>query len=265
MNRKFALGNWLLGRLTLTCLAGLGLSATGLVGSSRSTAAIVEYSAGHADIGLAYENGELELHWHFGANAVLDGAVIGGTGAEFAPNEAYARVLDSAMSTAPVNLPFLGIVTGDPVWILPQGEIGGLPFLGIATEELDPEIGPSLFSGVTLNMTDFSGPGQFALYQTNQFGVPVVYFDTLNGIGPEDTLSLGIGTHDHFNWGFTQEGVYDVTLTATANRIGGGFETDTGTFKFVVGTFTAVPEPSSAALLCLGATVTMCGVRRRRK
>ena len=76
-------------------------------------AALVEYSAGHADIGVALENGDLELHYHFGGNAVLDGVMLG-TGAEFAPQDIYVRVSDSLKKTeAPLQLIGLGSGSGD--------------------------------------------------------------------------------------------------------------------------------------------------------
>lgn len=241
----------------LTLLACLCLSS--------ADAAVVEYAAGHGDIGLAFENGELELHYHFGDGAVLDGAPLVGD-LEVDPADAYVRVGDNANVPILDALMFLRPSPNDPVWVLPQSgtnaDAAGLPFLGIATEELQS----TDFSSATISLTDFSGPGQFALWQGSGANSDDVKWQTSNGLNDPlnpDDLTLGIGSHDHFQYGFTAEGVYDLELTAVANRVGGGSVTDVGTFRFVVGTATAVPEPGSLAALAIGSGAIAL-MRRRR-
>ncbi len=226
-----------------------------------ASAAITEYSSGHGDIGLAFHDGELELHYHFGDGAILNGSPLAGE-IEFEPGEAYVRVSNDALRSATAPAPQLGLATGDPVWLLPQNEVSGLPFLGIASEEL-AGLG---FSSATLSLTSFSGPalGQFALWQPDGFGGTDVLWQTNNGFDGTDLLNMNIGGHAHFFYGFTQQGVYDLELTAVANLTGGGSLTDVGTFRFVVGSATAVPEPGS--MVALGViTVGAVVVRRRRK
>lgn len=232
----------------------------------------IEYSAGHGDIGLAFDvgSGELDLHYHFGTDAVLDG--VSGNDVEVNPSGAFVRVADSAMLAAQsFHSPILGVNAGDDIWVLPQSNTGptgafalGVPFLGWATEELSND-----FTSTTFEMTGFSGPGDFAVFQFAGFP-PDIIMQTSDGVigGPDDTWDFLVGGHDHANFGFTQAGVYDITLTATAFSDAlfgpGGSVSDTETFRFVVGDLTAIPEPGSlAALACLG-TVGML-VRRRRK
>jgi surface-anchored protein len=247
MNRFFAVS-------VRTCCAGVLC----VIGSSVSAATLTEYSGGHADVGLAYEDGELDLHYHFGSNAVLNPP----SGEdEFHPSAAYVRVPDAAEITAGGSFPALGLSSGDSVFVLPESDPDGLPFLGIATEELSDEI----FSSASFEMTGWSGPGEFALWQSGSLGSEDdIFMSTVDGFN--DTLEKGIGIHDHYNWGFTEAGVYNITLTANAfgDELPGGFVSDTETFKFVVGSMTAVPEPGSFAAL---ASLGMVGafVRRRRK
>lgn len=227
-----------------------------------ASAAVVEYSEGHGDIGLAFHDGELELHYHFADGAVLDGAPLAsGVEVEFEPNEAYVRVGDNTSSTAIANIPFLGLTAGDPFWVLPSTNQSGRPFLGIAAEELSA----SEFSNATISLTDFRGPGEFALYNFDGNGVAQVTWQTNDGVDSSDLLNLAIGGHDHFNYAFTAPGVYLLELTATVNQIGVGPISDIETFQFVVGSnTTAVPEPGS--LLALG-VIAIGGVvvQRRRK
>ncbi|TWU43843.1 hypothetical protein Q31b_13750 [Novipirellula aureliae] len=228
-------------------------------------AAVVEYVSGHADIGLAYEEGELELHYHFGSGAILDGMPLADE-VEYAPDEAYINVGMNAHSTTTADVSFLGTTTGDPVWILPQSgtvaNAAGLPFLGLASEELDS----ADFSTLSLSLSSFNGPGEFALWQSGNLGQPSIYWQTYGGIDSSDVLAMGVGGHDHYNFGFTAQGVYDLELTAVGNLTadaGGGSVTDTGTFRFVVGSVSAVPEPSSLAAMT-GATA-LCLFRRRSR
>jgi surface-anchored protein len=145
---------------------------------------------------------------------------------------------------------------------LPPNNTPGVPFLGIATEDLSAP-----FSSATLEMTGMAGPGNFALWQQVGFTTSVLMRSN-DGIGGSgDTLTIpSIGSHDHYNFGFTEAGIYDITFEATAFNpdLPGGFATDTETFRFVVGDLTAIPEPSSFAAVTFFAAAGLL-VRRRRK
>ena len=222
-------------------------------------AALIEYSAGHADIGVALENGDLELHYHFGGNAVLDGVTLG-AGAEFAPQDIYVRVSDSLKITgAPLQLIGLGSGPGD-AWILPQSNQSGAPFIGIATEDLPLDFGNTEFS-----LVGMSGPGEFSLFSLG-FST-TVYWSTFDGLDSSDKLTLSAGTHSHFAYGFTAPGVYEVGIQARS--LNDPSLVDSNVFTFVVGDATSppvspVPEPSSLMLMGLGA-LGLCGASLRRR
>ncbi len=230
----------------------LFLTSASLLTSRVKADFSVEFSSGHGDMGLAVEtDGSLFLHYHFGSGAVLNGVALGpGVDVEYVPSEAFVRVADTAR-TFPGAVPFLGTGATDPIWTLPQAP-GALPFLGIAAEELSP----SIFASAGFRLTAFNGPigGEFALWQGG-FS-PTVFFQTNNGINSTvDLFNIGIGVHDHANWSFTKAGIYNLTIEGFANPVGGGTQlTDIGTFTFAVGNATAVPEPSSIAL------IAVCGV-----
>ncbi|WP_197453567.1 choice-of-anchor M domain-containing protein [Caulifigura coniformis] len=224
---------------------------------------IAEYTAGHADIGLANDGGGF-LHYHFGTGAVLDGVTLAGE-EEFAPADAYVRVGDAGIVNLP-NIPaytsMLGVPAGTDVWIAPQTQNPLLPFLGFATEELDPS-----FGNVAFTLLSMTGPGQFALWATDAFGMPTVpggTWGTVDGIDSSDSFSLPTGAHNHFNWGFTEAGLYQLAIRAESQF--GGL-VDEGIFTFAVGDLTegpqAVPEPST--LLLCGLSAFGVGVQRLRR
>ena len=140
------------GRKRLVVAVGVGMSA--IVPAIAAPA--VEYSAGHADIGVEYEGGLLVLHYHFGDSAVLNG-VVQGVESEYAPHEAYTRVPDAQKTARPAGAPwdFLGTPEGADLWLLPQHHVADVAHLGVAAEELD---GADWIGSITSTITDVVGP-----------------------------------------------------------------------------------------------------------
>lgn len=228
------------------------------------------YTAGHGDIGVGYENGNLFLHYHFASNAVINGSPLG-TDVEIDPGDATTVVPASwraGSQSSPFSRPagsewdFLGNSAGQSVWFLPQSGVAGLPFLGIATEELDPSdwSGPITWSVTGLTYTG-EGNGQFSIWQQG-LGGPSVFAASSNGL--PDSWTQGAGLHDHYFYGFTALGTYDVTFRVSGTHVTDGAKADTGTFRFQVGP-NVVPEPASVLMLTVGVgAVALVGVRRRR-
>lgn len=216
------------------------------------------YESGHADIGVGYDAGALDPHWHAHGGTVVNGAPLPGD-TEYAPDELVAFVPDPSINRPPgAQWDFLGTPAGSPLWFLPQGENPAKPFLGIASEELDP----ADWSSLTLSLAGFSGPagGEFSLWQSDVFGTPVVGMATADGVDAGDRISMTVGGHDHFNYGFTQPGVYEITLQWDGVHQTDGPVTTSATYGFAV---QAVPEPGTTTLLVLGAMG--CLVARRRR
>lgn len=268
----------------LKSFATFGLAIlVGLVGQQSVRADLLEYTAGHGDIGVAYEGGALELHYHFETSAVLNGVTLGlGEEVETGPGGAYVRVSDSPLvynaNYAP-NLSqydFTGRTGDDPdLWVLPSSNVEGVPYLGIAAEEGFNEADWN--GGIRISLDSWNyiahGSGDAALANFSLFQVvdplnPTVTMATSDGVDGNDSFVSSFG-HDHFNYGFTEEGIYELTLTATGDHVDFGELSDTGTFRFSVGDGTpaAVPEPGTTGVLVLASSVLGIGylVRRRRK
>lgn len=120
---------------------------------------------------------------------------------------------------ANANFAFLGPV-GSPIWILPQVQNINLPYLGISGEDIPTGV----FDGpLDFILQSVEGPGNFFAWQTSGGGQPpsVKMIATNGVISPQhDRTSPAIGSHEHFNWGFTAPGVYRVSFRASGRRIG---------------------------------------------
>jgi surface-anchored protein len=257
------------GQLHLPCVARYQwliapLLVALLLGSSARGELL--YTEGHGDIGVGYEDGQLHLHYHFGNNAVVGGKSFSG---EKEPDEVITAVPGPSVDR-PVGAEWapLGNQAGDPLWYLPQNSGDETkPFLGIATEDLDP----GDWSDITWSVTGWLPPeinGHFSLWQRGP-GLddpPVFLAATADGlgIGDADSWTQGPGAHDHMNYGFTEEGIYQVELTAMGTHTTDGLKTASGVFTFGVGSAAAVPEPSTLTLLAVAGVFAAVPLARRR-
>ncbi|MCA9127602.1 MAG: choice-of-anchor M domain-containing protein [Planctomycetales bacterium] len=227
------------------------------------------YISGHSDLGVGFEDDNLHLHLHAEQPLGLFG---GGTvpAGEYDPGDLLIGV-PNPMIGRPVGAQwdFLAANAGASVWFLPQSSDPNKPFLGLGTEELLPEDGWSTLTWTFNSITTISGDNSdFALWQNDSFGNPSVLASTLVPTGAGNTWTQNALSHDHYNFGFTGEGVYDVSLSISGNNSGAGTIApgpyfDTASFRFVTGNAIAVPEPNSLAALGLAAIGGTLFRRRR--
>lgn len=244
------------------------------------------WSAGHGDFGpevgpysAAGTDVELGLHFHDGEHPIIDG--VPWTGGEEYPGELTIQVpkIDAVYRTrystsnelwrpgedqdvvAPKSLQQrLGLAASDKFWNLPDNpELGGdYPFLGSGFHA-DTWVGSIL--QVTLSLVDFSGPGEFVLWEA---GRNLAHIQTADAGGSAGTFVYK-SSHTHLNWAFSKPGEYALTFRADVTDLtpGGvgyiGYGEDTLHFS-------VVPEPSSLTLAGLGAVglISTYALRRRR-
>lgn len=225
------------------------------------------YTEGHADVGVAYEDGKLHLHFH------AEGAMINGveTYGEFEPSAITIRVPLSVYRANHIgqegdwasdwrNVPeSLGLVQGDKFWNLPETFEGGIPFLGIGAEEVPKGVFQN--NRIRLALVDMVAPedGEFTLWAAGAN----VRMQTFNGIDESsDYVDVDATVHGHWNWAFSKPGDYYLTLRASGTLVEGGqFLETTDTFHFQV-----VPEPSAITLVGVGLGTVVCvGAARRRR
>ena len=166
-------------RLITTLLTTIIITLT-----TNSIYASAVFTGGHADIGMAEEDG-LALHFH-AEGATING--INGVEAEYEPDKIVISIPDTAKNGS--------------LWILPQSHEHKVPFLGIGTGEADSgKYENDTINFTLLSMTSAPTGGNFSLWQTDAFNKEIIFMSTENGINTTDTISLALG-HSHYNWGF---------------------------------------------------------------
>ncbi len=125
---------------------------------------------------------------------------------------------------------FIGATPGEAIWLLPQASPS--PFdrlwLGLGNDEVspaaeqelvdwnpnDPRVTSTLLPWMEFRLRDVRAPsadGDFSAYQAAG-GSITPWMTTSNGIGPDDVVWVPEGGHSHFNFAFTEQGVWEVDL-----------------------------------------------------
>lgn len=130
--------------------------------------------------------------------------------------------------TADPRFAFTGAAPGQPIWVVPiSPRDPALLQLGVSGEridssilgsynETDPRINNVIpFPWIRLNVLNVQGPGQFSVWQTNDFGSPTVWVASAGNPSP-NLFFTGPGGHIDYNWAFTAPGNYKVDIQASA-------------------------------------------------
>ena len=198
---------------------------------------------GHWDISAHEHDGHLELSLHnheLGSENPLGSSVI---------SYDFGASSPTSVSVGDSDLGLLYISPEDEI----AADDSAMPFIGFSAEEL-----ASPFTGtVTFTMTGFtytgSGTGNFYLFEGTS-----LFWDSRAGVGNYGSFSVNVGSHGHGEFGFSDLGLYEITLQASGNDgspspVSG----ESATFRFDV-----VPEPTCGTLLLTAFSMGM-SLRRR--
>ncbi|MCI0540637.1 MAG: choice-of-anchor M domain-containing protein [Verrucomicrobiales bacterium] len=230
----------------------LGVSDSGVVVGYYADAAgalhgfiaspAVGLDKGHTDIGIAFEDGEWDLHIHSES-----------TDTEYELGKAVLQF--GAASEQPISDALDFQFLGDPgrsTWILPQVENENLLFLGLAAEE----IGDGVFVNNTLRveLVSVEGPGHFFVWTLDPLGKPQLHFNSADGIlSSQDFYTLQTGGHQDMNWAFSAPGTYRVGYRVSGTLVAGNQFTQSDvayyTFEVPEPKLPQPPEPDNTAYL----------------
>lgn len=225
--------------------------ATAVLSLPSVSAQTAIWTAGHGDLGIGYEGGELDPHVHIHTGSVVAGVEITDPeGVEYAPGDAmpYIPLAKGLSRPAGGQWDFFGVAAGQIIWVFPQTQEPTLPFVGLGAEELNPADWSSDF---TLTLIGLSGSGvvaggDFSVYASGAFGSPDVKIQTADGISSADVLTLAAGGHAHYSLAFTQPGLYEATFDIAGLHAVDGAKSATATYTFAVA---AIPEPSTCTAI----------------
>lgn len=158
-------------------------------------------SDGHADIALQGTPGNASVQLNDDSDPRARTQRPSGTFALEVSDQARTVLPDGYRTELP----------GSPksLWLLPQTQKKGLPWIGFSTTELKNVLGPG--DRVTVTMENVSGPGRVLAWHETLTSVKVA----LDSCDPSKKLTYGPAAHDHLNFGFTEPGYYSVTFRFT--------------------------------------------------
>jgi len=220
--------------------------------------------------------GSGDLTWFYDSSSNSWDVVVrvGGTGVAsplgdpFTPSDGVGSGNDFQFNTLTIAVsnPDFGNVAGTDYYVALVGlsdESNNKPDVGLRTRlrELDAqdnEVAQFDSFKITLDWAASNKPdgAEFIAYSVDTFGnVDATAWDTANNVFEH---TMGNWGHDHWNYGFSKLGDYDLVLNFEG--VGGlhGGDAPTGSTTL---SFTVIPEPASLALLGLGGLLMM---RRRR-
>jgi surface-anchored protein len=218
-----------------------------LAGATHAKAALL--TDGHVDLATSYSGGSWE--W-----IVRDEDFN-----ELPLTEVWFVAGEDTIASAPENDAFNPILgsPGSPVWVLPQSPQPGKLFLGF--DGSGTGAGVFAENRITLTLQHVSGPGEFALYSVNGFGVPIAPMNTRDDIdAAADRFHLNSAAgHVHYAWAFSAPGEYRIQVVASGILADGGTVISApAEWRFQV-----IPEPAAAMLFGLG--LAFVATRRRRE
>lgn len=178
-------------------------------------------SAGHMDMGLV-DDGGIEVKLIDDSDPRSPTPRDSGT--------FLFEVPDAARTQIPAN--FRASFPGEPesMWVLPQAQVKGLPWLGFSTTRLTQDsLAPG--SNVKVTMKDVEGPGRIFSWHESLGGTTL----ELDSGDAATALEYGVNDHDHQAFGFTKDGLYSATFRFEGTASSGEAFSKELTAAFAVG------------------------------
>ncbi len=178
----------------------------------------------HVDLRIIYAPGT--------TNELYLVARDGDAGTNYSSTNVVLVVREPAETTIPPGFEQFG-EPGSPFWILPSSQDPELLYLGMSAEGLPAG---TFAEAPVVRLRQVQAPGWFFLWQFDPSGTLLMRMDSRNGLGPDDAATIPVGSHAHYNWGFSSNGVYEVTFQVEARLAGAttNLTAQPTTFRFAV-------------------------------
>jgi hypothetical protein len=171
----------------------------------------------HVDLNLIYASGSWDLQPRDSDNVQ-----------SYPGHQALLHVDQVAKVSMPglSEYSFIGATPGHNIYVLPQTQDPKLLYLGFAGYGVPPRTfdvydataesngrAAGTAEWVKISLASVKGPGEFSLWQSTAFGEPIPLISTAQ---PQDTpgnnLWIIADGHTHYNFGFTERGLYQIDL-----------------------------------------------------
>ena len=216
---------------------------------ARTASAVTTLSNGHIDVFEVHYDSSvvptefaLQIHDHEGQ-------------AHFEPADVILQVNESSYFGSPAGLVS---ILGAAAYILPATQEADMLYGGISA---DGPIGVFQNNRFKIQMVSAgsANPGNFSMYRFSGAGALQVGLQSIGGSVSVNEVTVPIGGHEHWNWGFSDPGTYTFEFQGLGVKSSdlSTLETSLELFTFVV-----IPEPTGGALLLTAFSVGL-SLRRR--
>lgn len=127
---------------------------------------------------------------------------------------------------------FTGAKAGENVWVIPQVEKEGVPWLGWSTQS--PKVVEKVNGQVKITFEGHQGPGILTVFtQDGNFSAPRLLWDSQKKTA--QAINVDTNTHTHVNWVFTKPGTHLVRISMSATLKDGKEVSDSRILRFAIG------------------------------
>jgi len=201
--------------------------------------AVTTLSNGHVDIWEVHYDAstrpaEFALHVHDDE-----------TGFHYEPADVILQVNESSYFSSPATL---SGVLGSSAYILPASQEADMLYGGVSAVG---STGVFQNNRISLRMVSAgsNNPGNFVLYRFGGSGNLQIGLQATGANVDIQQFTVPVGGHEHWNWGFSNPGIYTFEIKAVGVLVADLSVLETPVELY---TFQVIPEPSTCVLLVVG-------------
>ena len=163
----------------------------------------------------------------------------------FEPAEVILQVNESSYFASPAGLVS---ILGASAYILPATQEADMLYGGVSAAGPSGVFQNNRFK-IQMVSAGSANPGNFSMYRFSGAGALQVGLQSIGGSVSVNEVTIPIGGHEHWNWGFSAPGTYTFEFQGLGVKSADFSILETARELF---TFNVIPEPSSSTLLLIG-------------